>query len=129
MNQKELAALQVAGLPAYFKGGAALYEDLKTTNRFLRTLIFRLDTRGNSRKQNNKRLEYAAPPPPKYVSLPRDASQGRTNQSETIAVHIYVPITILPDQKVWRLYPRHIEKVMKADITCGILIKEAYKKL
>lgn len=23
----------------------------------------------------------------------------------------------------------HIEKVMKADITCGILIKEAYKKL
>ena len=127
MIQKELAALQVAGLPAYFKGGAALYEDLKTTNRFLRTLIFRLDTRGNSRKQNNKRLEYAAPP--KYVSLPRDASQGRTNQSETIAVHIYVPITILPDQKVWRLYPRHIEKVMKADITCGILIKEAYKKL
>lgn len=130
MIQKELAALQVAGLPAYFKGGAALYEDLKTTNRFLRTLIFWLDTRGNSRKQNNKRLEYAAP---KYVSLPRDASQGRTNQSETIAVHIYVPITILPDQKVWRPYfrhiERHIEKVMKADITCGILIKEAYKKL
>ena len=25
-------------------------------------------------------------------------------------MHIYVPITILPDQKVWRLYPRHIEK-------------------
>lgn len=97
MIQKELAALQVAGLLAYFKDGAALYEDLKTTNRFLRTLIFRLDTRGYSRKQNNKRLEYAGP---KYVSLPRDASQGRTNQSETIAVHIYVPITILMEQKV-----------------------------
>ena len=38
-------------------------------------------------------------------------------------------MTILTGQKVWRPYLRHIEKVMKADITCGILIKEAYKKL
>ena len=31
---KELAAKQQAGLPAYFKGGTALYKALKTTNRF-----------------------------------------------------------------------------------------------
>ncbi len=37
---KELAAKQQAGLPAYFKGGTALYKALKTTNRFQRTLIF-----------------------------------------------------------------------------------------
>ena len=31
---KELASKQSAGLPAYFKGGTALYKALKTTNHF-----------------------------------------------------------------------------------------------
>ena len=31
---KELSELQRDGLPAYFKGGTALYKALKTTNRF-----------------------------------------------------------------------------------------------
>ena len=31
---RELAEKQKAGLPAYFKGGTALYKALKTTNRF-----------------------------------------------------------------------------------------------
>ena len=31
---KELAEKQSAGLPAYFKGGTALYKTLRTTNRF-----------------------------------------------------------------------------------------------
>ena len=31
---KELADKQAQGLPAYFKGGTALYKALKTTNRF-----------------------------------------------------------------------------------------------
>ena len=30
----ELAEMQKDGLPAYFKGGTALYKALKTTNRF-----------------------------------------------------------------------------------------------
>lgn len=36
---KELAEKQAQGLPAYFKGGTALYKALKTTNRFLKILI------------------------------------------------------------------------------------------
>ena len=31
---KELSQMQKDGLPAYFKGGTALYKALKTTNRF-----------------------------------------------------------------------------------------------
>ena len=31
---KELAAMQDEGLKAYFKGGTALYKELKTKNRF-----------------------------------------------------------------------------------------------
>ncbi len=31
--------------------------------------------------------------PKKYVSLPRDAAQGKTNRSEVIAVYTYDPIT------------------------------------
>lgn len=30
----ELAGFQAEGLPAYFKGGTALYKALRTTNRF-----------------------------------------------------------------------------------------------
>ena len=89
MNQKELAALQVAGLPAYFKGGAALYEDLKTTNRFLRTLIFRLETRGNSRKQNNKRLEYAAPPN-MFLYPEMQAREGQINRKLLLCISMFL---------------------------------------
>ena len=88
MIQKELAALQVAGLPAYFKGGAALYEDLKTTNRFLRTLIFRLDTRGYSRKQNNKCLEYAAPNMFLYPEM--QAREGQINRKLLLCISMFL---------------------------------------
>lgn len=86
----ELAGFQNAGLPAYFKGGTALYKALKTTNRFSEDIDLSVDTRGCSRTQNDKRLERAAK---KYVSLPRDAAQGRTNRSEVIAVYTYNPVT------------------------------------
>lgn len=92
---KELAALQAEGLPAYFKGGTALYKALKTTNRFSEDIDLSVDTRGCSRTQNDKRLERAAK---KYVSLPRDASQGRTNRSEVIAVYIYDPVTLFDEK-------------------------------
>ena len=45
---KELAALQAEGLPAYFKGGTALYKALKTTNRFSEDIDLSVDTRGCS---------------------------------------------------------------------------------
>lgn len=86
----ELADLQEEGLPAFFKGGTALYKALKTTNRFSEDIDLSVDTRGCSRTQNDKRLERAAK---KYISLPRDASQGRTNRSEVIAVYTYNPVT------------------------------------
>lgn len=86
----ELAGFQADGLPAFFKGGTALYKALKTTNRFSEDIDLSVDTRGCSRTQNDKRLERAAK---KYVSLPRDASQGRTNRSEVIAVYTYDPVT------------------------------------
>lgn len=87
----ELAWFQADGLPAYFKGGTALYKALKTMNRFSEDIDLSVDTRGCSRTQNDKRLERAAK---KYHSLPRDMSQGRTNQSEVIAVYTYHPVTI-----------------------------------
>lgn len=86
----ELAEKQKAGLPAYFKGGTALYKALKTTNRFSEDIDLSVDTRGCNRSQNDKRLEQAAK---KYTALDRDTSSGRTNRSEVISIFTYDPIT------------------------------------
>lgn len=86
----ELAEMQRDGLPAYFKGGTALYKALKTTNRFSEDIDLSVDTRGCNRSQNVKRLERATK---KYKALPRDSEQGRTNRSEVIAVYTYEPVT------------------------------------
>lgn len=86
----ELAGFQADGLPAFFKGGTALYKALKTTNRFSEDIDLSVDTRGCSRTQSDKRLERATK---KYVSIPRDATQGKTNRSEVIAVYTYNPVT------------------------------------
>ena len=88
---RELAEKQKAGLPAYFKGGTALYKALKTTNRFSEDIDLSVDTRGCSRSQNDRRLEQAAK---KYAALDRDASSGRTNRSEVISIFTYEPITV-----------------------------------
>lgn len=87
---KELATKQQAGLPAYFKGGTALYKALRTTNRFSEDIDLSVDTRECSRSQNDRRLEQAAK---KYASLARDAAAGRTNRSEVISVYTYDPVT------------------------------------
>ena len=87
----ELAEKQKAGLPAYFKGGTALYKALKTTNRFSEDIDLSVDTRGCSRSQNDRRLEQAAK---KYTALDRDASSGRTNRSEVISIFTYDPVTV-----------------------------------
>ena len=87
---KELADKQSAGLPAYFKGGTALYKALRTTNRFSEDIDLSVDTRDCSRSQNDKRLELAAK---KYSALDRDVNAGRTNRSEIISVFTYEPIT------------------------------------
>ncbi len=86
----ELSQLQKAGLPAYFKGGTALYKALKTTNRFSEDIDLSVDTRECSRTQSDKRLEKATK---KYTSLSRDPALGRTNRSEIISVYNYDPVT------------------------------------
>ena len=87
---KELSQMQKDGLPAYFKGGTALYKALKTTNRFSEDIDLSVDSRDCSRTQNDKRLEKATK---KYTSLTRDVESGRTNRSEVISVYSYNPIT------------------------------------
>ena len=57
---KELAEKQKNGLPAYFKGGTALYKALKTTRRFSEDIDLSVDTRECSRTQNARRLEQSA---------------------------------------------------------------------
>ena len=97
----ELAEMQKDGLPAYFKGGTALYKALKTTNRFSEDIDLSVDTRNCSRSQSVKRLERATK---KYVSLPRDPEQGRTNRSEVISVYTYDPATAYALKcLVWKL--------------------------
>lgn len=87
---KELSTLQEEGLPAYFKGGTALYKALKKTNRFSEDIDLSVDTRGCSRTQNDRRLEQATK---KYKSLKRDAEQGITNRSEVIQIYLYDSVT------------------------------------
>ena len=85
----ELAEKQRDGLPAYFKGGTALYKALRSTNRFSEDIDLSVDTRGCTNTQNNKRLEDATK---KYTSLIRDKEQGKTNRSEVIAAYTYTPV-------------------------------------
>lgn len=86
---EELAKLQDEGLPAYFKGGTALYKALHTTNRFSEDIDLSVDTRNCSRTQNDKRLEKATK---KYTSLERESSEGFTNRSEVVSVYSYKPV-------------------------------------
>lgn len=88
---EELAVKQSLGLPAYFKGGTALYKALKSTNRFSEDIDLSVDTRDCSRTQNDKRLEQATK---KYTVLSRDPKAGKTNRSEVIAVYTYDPIAV-----------------------------------
>lgn len=86
---KELSEKQKVGLPAYFKGGTALYKSLKNAKRFSEDIDLSVDTRGCSGSQNKKRLNLATK---EYGSMVRDAGSGRTNKSEVIAYYTYEPI-------------------------------------
>ncbi|MBR1692125.1 MAG: nucleotidyl transferase AbiEii/AbiGii toxin family protein [Lachnospiraceae bacterium] len=86
---EELSIMQKAGLPAYFKGGTALYKALKTTRRFSEDIDLSVDGRDCSRTQNDKRLAGAVK---KYTSLVRNPEEGKTNRSEVISVYHYEPL-------------------------------------
>lgn len=88
---EELSKKQQEGLPAYFKGGTALYKALKTTNRFSEDIDISVDTRECSRTQSDKRLEQSAK---KYVSLRRNVDESISHRSEVIAVYEYEPVSV-----------------------------------
>lgn len=88
---EELSEKQQQGLPAYFKGGTALYKALKTTNRFSEDIDISVDTRECSRTQSDKRLEQSAK---KYISLRRNVDESVSHRSEVIAVYEYEPVSV-----------------------------------
>ena len=85
---RELAQFQSEGLPAYFKGGTALYKALHSVKRFSEDIDLSVDTSDCSRTQGDKRLNHATK---KYTCLPR-SQEGRSNKSEVIAVYQYNPL-------------------------------------
>lgn len=88
---KELAEKQRDGLPAYFKGGTALYKALKTTRRFSEDIDLSVDARDCSRTQNAKRLERSTK---EYEGLERIPELGKANRSEVISVYQYEPVSV-----------------------------------
>lgn len=100
---KELAKKQDGGLPAYFKGGTALYKALRTTNRFSEDIDLSVEVSNCSRSQGEKRLEQAAK---RYDALERDPSLGRTNRSEVISVFTYDPVTVFDEDDALQRFGR-----------------------
>lgn len=100
---KELSVKQQEGLPAYFKGGTALYKALKMINRFSEDIDLSVDTRECSRSQSDKRLENATK---KYSVLPRNREEGRTNRSEIITVYDYDPVTAYDENDALQRFGR-----------------------
>ncbi len=90
MILKELAGFQKEGLPAYFKGGTALYKALHSVRRFSEDIDLSVDVRDCSRTQGDKRLDKATK---KYISIPRNAQEGHSNRSEVISFYNYEPVT------------------------------------
>lgn len=89
MILRELANFQNEGLPAYFKGGTALYKALHSVRRFSEDIDLSVDVRDCSRTQGDKRLGKATK---KYISIPRNAQEGRSNRSEVISFYNYEPV-------------------------------------
>ena len=89
MLLQELAQFQREGLPAYFKGGTALYKALHSVRRFSEDVDLSVDVRECSRTQGDKRLERATK---KYTCMERNPNEGRTNRSEVISYYRYLPV-------------------------------------
>ena len=85
---EELSQKQKNGLPAYFKGGTALYKRLKNAIRFSEDIDLSVDTRGCSGSQNKKRLELATK---KYSVLTRNLQEGESYRSTVTSYYDYSP--------------------------------------
>jgi predicted nucleotidyltransferase component of viral defense system len=89
----ELAEKQ-GSLPAYFKGGTALYKAIGRMKRFSEDIDLTVAIHDCSKSQGKKRLEVAANG---YTTLPRTSDKTReSNQKGSItSVYEYDPVTII----------------------------------
>lgn len=87
----ELASWQ-AELPAYFKGGTALYKAIGSMKRFSEDIDLTVEVRDCSKSQGKKRLETAANG---YTSLPRtnDTTREINTKGSITSVYEYQPVT------------------------------------
>ena len=90
---KELAQKQDI-LPAYFKGGTALYKAQKSIRRFSEDIDLTIDICGCNNSQAKKRLEAATK---KYLSLPRTSEKELEcdKKGSITAVYDYMPAVIV----------------------------------
>ncbi len=86
-------------LPAYFKGGTALYKAMKTLNRFSEDIDLTVEINDCSKNQGRLRLERATN---KYVELPRTANKESEHNSRgsITAIYDYVPVTDIDPEDV-----------------------------
>ena len=91
----ELAGRQ-SSLPAYFKGGTALYKALRSIGRFSEDIDLTVEVQDCSRSQGKKRLELSANG---YQSLPRtsDKAAEENRKGSITSVYTYVPVTEVDD--------------------------------
>ena len=97
----ELASQQDR-LPAYFKGGTALYKALGRMIRFSEDIDLTVETQDCTKTQAKKRLESAANG---YRSLPRTADRSReeNRRGSITSVYEYTPVTAVnPDDELQR---------------------------
>ncbi len=87
----ELAVWQTE-LPAYFKGGTALYKAVGSLKRFSEDIDLTVEVQGCSKSQGKKRLETAANG---YASLPRTSIKTRESNTKVsiTSVYEYQPVT------------------------------------
>lgn len=87
----ELATWQT-DLPAYFKGGTALYKAIGSLKRFSEDIDLTVEVHDCTKSQGKKRLETAANG---YISLPRttDKSRESNTKGSITSVYEYTPVT------------------------------------
>lgn len=87
----ELAVRQTE-LPAYFKGGTALYKAIGSLKRFSEDIDLTVEVQDCSKSQGKKRLETAANG---YISLPRTSDKTRESNTKgsITSVYEYQPVT------------------------------------
>ncbi|MDD2287062.1 MAG: nucleotidyl transferase AbiEii/AbiGii toxin family protein [Paludibacter sp.] len=120
MILQELAVFQQDGLPAYFKGGTALYKALKSVRRFSEDIDLSVDVRDCSRSQGDKRIDKATK---KFTCLLRNPEEGYSNRSEVISYYIYMPIVDYDTNDILQRFGK-----VKIEAT-SFTISEPYEKL